>query len=487
MSTSISSTGSVSSAGVGSGLDVESIVTKLMEVEKAPLTALQTKEAGIQTKISAYAELKSAISTFRDASRTLTNSSTWAATTATSGDSGTVTASTTSTAAAGSYAVTVQTLAAAQSVASSTYTSSTALVGAGTMHFDLGTWNSDQTSFTAQSGSSGVDVTIAATDTLANVRDKINAAKAGVTASIVTDATGSRLVMTSSTTGAANGFRVTTADSDGANTDASGLSMLAFDPPGGTGSGSATLTQGAANATATVNGLSVTSASNNLAGVVDGLTLNLVKVNATPTLVTVAQDNTSITAAIQAFATAYNTLSTLLTADTKYDATTDTAGPLQADSTAVSIQRQLRNILGASSTASTLYSTMSQAGLEIQTDGTLKVNSSKLTSALGNLSELKSLFANADSSGATDSGFALRMRTLTDSMLASNGLLTTRTTGLATSLTLNEKSQDALTQRIEITEARLRAQYTALDTKMASLTTLSTYITQQIANWNKSS
>ena len=169
MSTSISTTGSVSSAGVGSGLDVESIVTKLMEVEKAPLTALQTKATGIQTKVSAFAALKSAISTFRDAARALTTPSTWAATTGTSGDASTVTASSTGTAAAGSYSITVQNLAAGQSVASGTYAASTALVGEGTMHIDTGSWTAG--AFTAQSGSAGLDITVAATDTLANVRD----------------------------------------------------------------------------------------------------------------------------------------------------------------------------------------------------------------------------------------------------------------------------------------------------------------------------
>jgi flagellar hook-associated protein 2 len=152
----------------------------------------------------------------------------------------------------------------------------------------------------------------------------------------------------------------------------------------------------------------------------------------------------------------------------------------------VSIQSQLRSVLGASSTASSMFSTLSQAGLEIQSDGTLKVNSSKLTTSLGNLSQLKSLFANVDSTGATQDGFAQRMRSLADAMLSTDGLLTNRTTGLATSIADNTKRQTEVQARLARTESRLRAQYTALDTKMASLTTLSTYVTQQIASWNKS-
>jgi len=479
MSTSISTTGSVSSAGIGSGLDVTGIISKLMTVESAPLTALQTKATGIQTKISAFAAVKSAISGFRDAARTLTNPSTWSATLGTSGDPSTVTVVPSATAATGSYAITVQNLAASQSIASRSYADSTAVVGAGSLHIDLGSWNTGNTAFTAQTGNAGVDLTVSATATLADVRDQINAAGAGVTASIVTDTTGARLVMTSAKTGVNNGFRITSTDADGVNNDSAGLSALAYNPPGSTTS---TLSQTAANASATINGLSVSSASNNLAGAVDGLTLNLVKVNTTPVLVTVAQDNTSITAAIQGFATAYNTLSTLLETDTKYDSTTSTAGPLQADSTAVSVQRQLRNILGASSTASTAFSTLSQAGLEIQSDGTISVNSTKLTSALGNLGEVKKLFAN---SGTGGNGFATQMRSLTTAMLASDGQLTSRTSGLATSLTSNQKQQADMNSRLATTKARLTAQYTALDKKMASLSGLSDYVTQQITNWNK--
>ena len=115
------------------------------------------------------------------------------------------------------------------------------------------------------------------------------------------------------------------------------------------------------------------------------------------------------------------------------------------------------------------------------------MNSSKLTTALGNLGEVKKLFANYDSSnGGAANGFATQMRSLTDAFMASDGLLTSRTAGLSTSLTNNQKQQGDMNARLAATKARLTAQYTALDTKMASLSTLSDYMTQQITNWNKS-
>lgn len=485
MTTSISTTGSISSAGIGSGLDVNSIISGLMKVEQAPLTDLQTRATAIQTTISAFGGVKSAVATFRDAAAALALPSTWNATAGTSSDSTAVSVSTNSNATAGTYAVAVTALAATQSTVSGTFASGDSLVGSGTLHIDLGTWSTGQAAFTAKTGSTGMDITVASTDTLSTLAAKINSAGAGVTASIVTDTTGSRLVFSSTTTGTDNAFRVTAADSDGGNADATGLSALAFDPAGGTST--TTLTQGAANAAATVNGVGVTSATNTLTGVFNGLTLTLAKVSATPVQISVAQDTAGITKAVQGFVDAYNGLSTLLSTDLKYDSSTKVAGPLQADSAAVSLQRQLRNIVGGSSSASSTFTTLSQVGLEVQTDGTLKLNSTKLTNALtSNPSELKKLFTNVDMATPANNGIANRLRSFGDTVLGTSGLLTSRIAGLNTKLTSNQTDQDKLNNRLDATKARLQAQYTALDAKMASIGTLSTYITQQIANWNKS-
>lgn len=485
MSTSISSTGSVSSAGIGSGLDVDSIITGLMKVEQQPLTDLQTKATSINTTISAFGAVKSALSAFRDAASAIALPSAWNATAATSSDASAVGVATGTNAATGSYAIQVQSLAAAQSTVSGTYASGSALVGAGTLHIDLGTWSSGQTAFTARSGSTGVDVTVTASDTLATLAEKINAAGAGVSASVVTDASGARLVFTSSTTGADNAFRITAADADGGNTDSSGLSALAFDPAGGTSA--TTLTQAAANATATVNGLSISSATNTLSNVFSGLTITLSKVTSAPVQVTVAQDAAAIKKSVQSFVDAYNSLSSLLSTDLKYDSTSKTAGPLQGDSAAMSLQRQLRAMIGGGSTASGAFGSLSQAGLQFQSDGTLKIDDTKFSAALTNPVELKKLFTNVDSANPANNGVATKLRGLTNSLLGAEGLLTTRLAGLNSSLARNGKDQDALSDRLAATKARLQAQYSALDTKMSSISTLNTYITQQIANWNKSS
>lgn len=472
----------ITSAGIGSGLQVEEIITQMMAIERKPIEKLELQAASIETKISAYGELQSMVASFRDAALALTQPGTWSATTGNSTDSNSVGVSTSDSAAPGGYAVAVSKLATAQSGASGFFGSGTAYVGTGTLHIDLGTWNADQSAFTAQTGKSGVDIEITAADNLASVRDKINAANAGVSASILTDASGARLVISSRTTGEANGFRISAVDGDGNNTDASGLSALAFDPAAGIAS--LTQTQAGANAEATINGLPVTSATNTLTDTIQGVTLKLAKETTSPVQITVSEDTASIQTKIEAFVTAYNDLAKLLSTQTKYDDATKTAGLLQGEGTAVSLQRQLRNILGAAGGESEMFSTLSDVGLEIQPDGTLKTDSTKLTKALENLADTKSLFAAYDEDLTANNGIARRLRELGDSVLSTDGLLSARSAGLTTLLQRNEDRQDQLEERLEASEARMRAQYTALDTKMATLSALSAYMTQQVEAWN---
>ncbi len=484
MATSISNSGSVSSAGIGSGLDVNAIITGLMQVERAPLTKLQNQATAIQTTISAFGAVQSATSTFRDAVAKLALPSTWGATAGSSANPAAVTVQTSSGAAAANYAVRVDALAAAQSTVSPGFASGDALVGAGTLHIDTGAWDSGQTAFSPKAGTNGVDITVVATDTLATLARKINAAGGGVSASVVTDASGARLVYSASTTGTDNAFRVTALDDDGGNTDATGLSKLAFDPAGGTTA--TTRTQAAANASASINGLAVSSATNTLTNVLDGLSLTLVATTTAPVQITVAQDNAAIKTSVQGFVDAYNALSSLLSTDLKYDNASRTAGPLQADSTAVSLQRQLRTLIGGASTASATFSTLSQVGLETQSDGTLKLDATKFSSALADTASLKRLFTNVDAAQPANNGIGVILRGFANSVVGASGLLTARVAGLNGQISRNQKDQGTLGDRIAKTQARLTKQYTALDAQMASLNALGGYVSQQITNWNKS-
>lgn len=475
----------ITSIGIGSGLDAEKIITGLMDIQKKPLELITARADGISAKISAYGSLTSAMEDFRSASVKLAGLGTWNAVTGTTTNDKTVGVSTSAGATAGSYAVTVQHLATAQSVSTSAFATAKSYVGSGKLSIDIGSWDTGNANFTTKAGSKKLEVDVTASDTLTSLRDKINALGSGVNASILTDASGARLVINSRDTGATNGFRITTTDSDGNNTDASGLSALAFDPPSGTSA--TTIQQSGTDAQAKINGLPITSASNTLDNVVEGVTLTLAAETTAAITVNVKADTEGIRKVVDDFVTAYNDLTKLLSTQTKYDSETKTAGALQGDSTAVSLQRQLRNMLGASTPASSTFPTLSSVGIAIQSDGTLLVDDTKFNKAVqDNLGEMRKLFTATDLTNNSRSGIATQLRKFTDSVLSVEGMLTTRTKGLDDSLDRNEDEQDKFNTKMVNAEKLLRAQYSALDSKMAPLNSLSAYMTQQLAAWNKS-
>ncbi|MBL0727677.1 flagellar filament capping protein FliD [Piscinibacter sp. HJYY11] len=471
---------SVSSAGIGSGLDVESIVTKLMSIEERPVTQLKTQASTIQTKISAFGQLQSALSTFRDAANSLTRANTWGATTAVSSDAG-VRVGTSDGAPVGNYAIEVRSLAAAQSAATAGYESADALVGAGTLRVEIGSFG--QAGFAPQPNLDAINIDISATDTLTTVRNKINAAGAGVSAIIVNDATGARIIISSTNPGSNSVFRTS---GDG------GAAAFAFEPGLDPSLNAMSQTQAAADAQLRINGLDVISPTNTLTDVVQGLTINLLQPTTGTAQVTVSQDNDALKKSVDTFVESYNALAKMLRTQTKYDESTKTAGSLQGDSTAVGLQRQLRNLLTSETPASSVYPTINALGMTLQTDGSLKVDATRLTAALNtNPAEVRRLFSaytpRVNENDPDVNGIAKRLSLFADKVLGVDGSLTSKTEGLNTSLKLNQKRQDELTDRLALTEARLRAQYTSLDTNMAKMSALNSYITNQVAAWNKSS
>lgn len=475
----------ISSIGIGSGLDIESVISQLVAVERQPVVQLQKEATSLQTRLSTYGKLQSGMSALRDAASALTRASTWGATTGASSDAAAVAVSTSATTRPGSYSIEVQRLASPQSNATAVYASADALVGEGTLHIELGTWGAGQASFTAKAGAAAVDITVGPpAESLAQLRDKINASNSGVVASVLTDASGARLVLRSAATGEANGFRVGVTDNDGNNSDGIGLSALAFDPSAGI----LTMAQAlaAANASASLNGLPIASASNTLPDVLDGLTLTLGKVTSAPVQVEAKPDTASIRKALDSFVSAYNDLNKLVAEQTKYDAASKTAGVLQGDSAAVSIRAQMRSLLGTSSGASAMFGRLADVGFDVQTDGSIKLDETKLGDGLANLGEMKKLFANSDLLTPANNGIAVQLRALAEQVLSIDGSISTRSEGLRKRIDLNQDRQEQLEDRITLVEKRLRAQYTALDRQMASLTSLSNYVSQQISALNQS-
>ena len=480
--------GTISSAGIGSGLDVNGIVTSLMGVEKQPLTRLQTTASTMQTKLSAFGQMQSLVSAFRDATAPLYSAASFAVTSTSSSDPTTVSASSTATAIPGAYSVSVSALSATQTTvsASGQFSAGTDVVGTGSITLSLGTWGAGQTTFTPKAGTSDIVIPIDATaNTLAGIRDKINAANAGVSATIVTDANGARLALQSSATGATNGFRVRVADADGNNTDALGLSRLAFDPASGVNQ--MTQTQAAANTQASINGIAVTTAGNTLTDVVGGMTFNLSKVTATPVTVNVTHNTDAVKAMLTSFVTAYNALTGFLSNATRYDPSTKQAALLQGDATTTGLQNQLRSMIGQGGSASATFGSLSSIGIEFQKDGTLKLNDTAVAAALQNLPELTKAMSNVSLATPANNGFAKKIGAWADGLLAATGSLAGQTQSIRSEIKSNQHDQDSLTIRLSATEARIRAQYTALDTTMSQANSLLKYVTQQITTWNAKS
>ncbi|WP_119292813.1 flagellar filament capping protein FliD [Azohydromonas sediminis] len=473
----------ISSPGIGSGLDVQSIVAQLVALERRPIQQLEKAATKIQTQISAFGKLQSALSTLRDAAARLTRSDTWGAVKAASSRPEAVAASAAPGAQTGSYSVLVQQLAAGQTVASSAFADRTALVGAGTLRIELGDW--DAAPPVPKTGATAVDIAVTADDTLETLRNKINAADAGVAASIVSDVNGARLVLRSRETGAENGFRIqVSGDADGNDADDAGLSALAFDPSGGTSF--LTRSKQAADALVQIDGIAVQSKTNQLGDVIGGLSLTLTQAGPDPVEITVAQDDESLRKSVNDFVTAYNEAIRLLREQTKYDPASKTAGPLQGDRTGIALMSQLRALMAGSSSASSVFTRLAEIGLDVQTDGTIQVRGSKLDNAVAHSAELRKLFA-ATGTDPDAQGFAQRFKGFLDQVLGADGTLPSRTSGLQTRLKSNELQKERLEQRIALTEQRLLRQYNALDTRLGQLSGLSQYMTQQITQFNKTS
>ena len=486
MATSVTGTGSISSAGIGSGLDVNSIVTSLMAVEKKPLNQLQNQATQLAARLSTVGKMQGYFSALQTRANALTSPALWNSTLASSSDSAAVRVSTGADATPGSYSVAVSRLAAGQTITGSALASSSSTLGAGTLSIELGRYDGGPppTSFTGKAGAAAINLTVGAGESsLGALRDKINAAGAGVTATLVTDASGTRLSLRSKDTGAENAFRIGVVEASDDGNAATGLSALAFDA---TNAGSPMLrTASAGNAELTVNGIALSSASNTLTNVVDGLTLGLQKTTTSAVEVNVAADTASVKAALTGFVEAFNTLASFIRGQTAYNADSKSGGALQGDQGTLALQSQMRAVLNEGSSASATWSRLSDIGLALKSDGTLETSAPKLDNALGNLAELKKLLA-TDGLTSAESGFGRRFKRLADAALGSDGVFQSRTDSIQASVTRNSKSQDSVQRRLGLTEARLRAQYSALDTTMANLSGLSTYMTQQISQFNKS-
>jgi flagellar hook-associated protein 2 len=485
----------ISSIGIGSGLDVNSIVTQLVALEKAPLKTLEAKATNVQSQITAFAQIQTQFAALSDAATRISAAGAWSARSASSSNTSAATVTVSATAGATSFSLDVDALAQQQSIASGQIVTGAA-VGAGTLTLRLGSWSGNGGTFSPASGSADVSIRISATDKVVDIAVKINAAGAGVVATVFNDGTGERLLLQGKDTGAAAGFRLQVADLDGSSTDALGLSRLAFDPAAGAHGMAApgNPVQYGEDARARINGLAVTSPSNTLADNLPGVSITLLATTTTgygtigetkaPVSMSISEDVTLAVRNVQDFVTAYNTLNQNLSALTKYDSATKAGALFQGDSAVVGLQNVLRKMLG-SLTSGGIYSRLSDVGLQQQLDGSLTIDTPKLSAAANNGSALQQLFT-MDNGNARNNGFALKFRDLADGVLASGGSVVNKVSALKATLERNAEAQDRVSERAAQVEVRLRQRYSALDAQMAGLTALNAYVAQQVTVWNQS-
>lgn len=446
----------ITSLGAGSGLDLESLVTSLMTAESAPLTALQTKAASYTSKISSLGTLKSKLSALQTAAAAMkqatgkTALTTFASYSATVTDTTIASASATTGAVAGTYALEVTQLAQAQNFQSGTFSSTSDTIGTEgeTLTFDFATPDDE-------GNSRSVTITLdSSNNSLTGLRNAINSANMGVTATIVNGSSGAQLIF-SGEEGLDNEITL-----------------------GGDLASQFTQTQAALDAEFTLNGIAATSSSNAASEVLDGVTINLTK-EGTTTLTVAADYSTNITSALNSFITAYNAANSTMTTMGAYDATTKTAGALQGNQILRESQTLVRSLLYDTTTGgSSSYQTLSDIGVSVGTDGSLSLDSTKLSAALSADSSAVATLVTKIGSGFNTElektvGYSGRIKIATDS---ANSMVEEL-----------EKRQEALQLRLDTIEARYRSQFSALDTLISGLNSTSSYLTQQLASLTTSS
>lgn len=441
----------LSAAGIGSGLDVDSIVSQLMAFERQPLVALQTQLTDIDARVSAFGKLKSALSTFQTAMQDLSTPSALKVFTATSENDSVFTASATNTAAASSFQVDVIRLAERHKFASAEMLDTDTIGGK----------NNDALNIqVGPDPANTLVVDLKTASTLADIRDAINtdAANPGVTATIVFGNNGNqKLILTAGESGSANALTLSYSGKVNAGD-------FGFQEVNNIGGNTALL-----DAEISVDGYSVTRPSNTIDDVLTGVTLDLHNADpGIPYTLDIARDTASVAESVQAFADAYNEIMTSI--DTLRD------NELATDSALFSVERGLRSMINTPATGlNSGLSYLAEIGVTFSRDGVLTVNTSDVESALaGNFNAVSELFS-------TDGqGFANRLDTLVDGWLGIDGLINGRTDGLDSRKRLLQSREESLEYRMGQIEAGLYAQFTRLDTLLGNMQVTSDYLSQQL-------
>ena len=442
----------ITSSGIGSGLNVTELVGKLVAAERAPSdNRLGAMESTTKAQISAFGSIKAALAGVESALKKLDGDGGLPGRKATVGADAGFTASAAANAALGTYSVIVEKLATAHKLQSAPVASGTQ-VGNGTLTLQLGDGESFDVAIEPGKG------------TLADIRDAINAQAAGkgVSATLVRGDAGDVLVLASNTLGSAGALTVSASGGNG------GLSALST-------SGGMTVATAAQDAVVIVDGISRSVSGNSSDDIIDGITLNLAKAKPGEAFsLEVGSDPSTLKASMLGFISAYNTALGALRTQSAAGGEGKVAGPLSGDAAPRAIMQSLRNAIGSN------YAQLHALGLKTAVDGSLSIDGSKFDAAMAaNPTAAKSLF------GET-ADFGKNVRDLLHNYVGDQGLLADRSKSLDTRMKSLTKQRTDLDARMERLEASYRRQFTALDAMMAQMQSTSSYISQQLGSLSSS-
>jgi flagellar hook-associated protein 2 len=451
----------ITAPGIGSGLDVASIVSQLVVAEGQPATLrLARREASIQSELSALGSFKSSLSSFRDALNKLDDVDIFRSRRASSSNEELFSASAGVGAVPSSYEVEVLAVATTAKVASQAFSDATEKsLGAGQLIFRSGEDGADDFLVNIEDEAS----------TLADIRDAINSNpdNRSVRASIITAEDGVRLILTGSKTGEENSIEIESNDG--------GLDFLTTGPNAEPGS-TMTELRAAADARIQVDTFERTSSTNIFTDVIGDVSINVLGAEpGTIETLEVEFDKSAATAKAREFVDAYNTLVDSLASLTRFDADTGDIGALLGDSGVRDVSGSLRReVAGGGLLDDGSYRSLTRAGIETDLEGKLNIDESALNDALTeDFDAIARLFGGEE-------GFATRLNAVLDPYLEDGGRIDERTDGLEKSIDLIEDQRTALDFRLQSVEARLLREFSALDSIVSGLTSTSDFLAAQL-------
>lgn len=464
---------SISSLGI-SGLPLSELLANLRTAEEAPLALLENRVESYETKISGYGIIKNSLSSLQTSFKALGETSTFNAMSVSSSNTTALTASIASgnLAVAGSYSIEVGQLASTQSLVTVGQDSRTEALSASDITLKLTV------------GGEVKEVVVAAADTsLEGIRKAVNDAKIGVSATLLNNGNGEtgahQFVLSTNETGTAAAISQIAVTGD----DAAVLQgMLGFDAsvpvdPDNPASGVIAESVAAQDAKLTINGISISSGKNTVEDAIEGVTLKLAAptTEGAPLSLRVSENNSVANTAINAFVSAYNSVYSVISQLTTYNAAEDKASVLTGDRVPRTVQTQLRSVIGSLSGEGGIQM-LSQLGITTDPNtGRLEVDSTKLGTAVAeSMPDIEAFFSG-------ENGLAAKLEATVKGLLSDDGILSTATQGLEKSIKSVAKQYESTTSRIEDTMARYQAQFVQLETMMAQLNSTSSYLGTQLS------